>query len=75
VTPRDVAAYTRHGRPLKSAQAHYGVGRRPGRAGARLVEETTRAQGIPVKISNPATIEFVAAILREGRRKLVQDQA
>jgi hypothetical protein len=69
-----VAAYTRHGRPLKSAQAHYGVRRRPAERARRWVEETTRAQGIPVKISNPATID-VAAILREGRRKLAQDQA
>jgi hypothetical protein len=38
------------------------------RSTARIwVEETTRAQGIPVKISDPVTIRTVAAILRAAR--------
>jgi hypothetical protein len=35
----------------------------------RWVEESTKAQGLPVKISDPATIRRVAEILREGRKR------
>ena len=33
----------------------------------KWVEETCAAQGIPVKITDPTTIRYVAEILREGR--------
>jgi hypothetical protein len=35
----------------------------------RWVEESTKAQGLPVTISDPATIRRVAEILREGRER------
>jgi hypothetical protein len=35
-------------------------------------ERTCREQGIPVRISDPQTIERVAAILRDGRAKTPQ---
>jgi hypothetical protein len=35
----------------------------------RWVEESTKAQGLPVKISDPVTIRRVAEILREGRER------
>jgi hypothetical protein len=35
----------------------------------RWVEVTTKAQGLPVKITDPTTIRHVAQILREGRNK------
>jgi hypothetical protein len=40
------------------------------------VERTTEAQGLPVKISDPATIQYIASLLRQGRmRRLGLDQA
>ena len=35
----------------------------------RWVQETTKAQGLPEKITDPTTIRRVAEILREGRAK------
>jgi hypothetical protein len=41
----------------------------------RWVEDTTKAQGVPVKISDPTTIRRVADILREARAERMKRQA
>lgn len=35
----------------------------------RWAEETTKAQGLPLKVSDPANIRYIAAILASGRAK------